>query len=235
MNHFRPLACLLSLLIFCSAAFGQAASSVQLGARRVALPPPDGFVEIISRYRSAVDRLRATEDPGNEILSISVPDSFTKQLDASQDIDLEFYTKISISKTYKAANISPEFYASVVKEMEKNFSTYFSPDSALMKDVEKNSSKGLTELLGEKVTVNIGGTTPLGFFEKSENVFSAMLLINLEVYGRKLAILGTLSLVRVNQRLIFVYAYKLAPKADDVKVMGDFAKKWTAKILSANK
>lgn len=240
MKHdhlFPSLLSLFSLLIIAVSVHSQTAGPnvVQLGARKLTLPPPDGFVEVLNRYKGVTDRLKATEDPGNEILSIAVPESFTKNLDVSQDIDLEFYTKISVSKSSKATDTSPEFYAAVVKEMEKNFSTYFSPDSAVMKDMEKNSSKGLTELLGEKVTVNVGGTTPLGFFEKTDNVFSSMLLVNLEVYGRKLAILGTLSLVRVNQKLIFVYTYKMSPKAEDVKTLGDFAKKWTAKILTANK
>jgi hypothetical protein len=77
--------------------------------------------------------------------------------------------------------------------------------------------------------------TNLGFFEKSQNVFSCMMMVNLELNERKVTILGTLSLVNIGKRLIYVYAYKMAPKGEDVAMLRDFTRNWTAAITAANK
>ncbi len=226
-------------LVLASALFAQspsaAADTYQLGDRKVRIPAPDGFAEITSQFTKVAARSRATEDPGNEMIAMHVPDTFIAKLKISEEIDLGFYTKVSIYKQAKAVDLTPDVYSGVVAEIEKQFGSFIDPNGPIMKSVEKNSGKGLTELLGKETTVNISGSTNLGFFEKSEKVFSGMALVNLEVYGRKVSVLGTLSILNVNRRLVFVYAYKTDPGADDVRTLRDFTKNWTANITAANK
>lgn len=207
----------------------------QLGSRRVRIPPPAGFVEISKQFDRVAARLNATEDPGNDMLAIHVPKTFVANLTASQDIDLVFYTKVSISKKARTADSTPAQFQAVVAEFEKSFNTYMDPDGQLMKNIERNSSKGLTEIYGKNTNVGFSEMSNLGFFEKTQNVFSGMIMANLEINDRKLTILGTLSLVNVANRLIFVYAYKMDPKGEDVAMLRDFTKNWTADIVAANK
>lgn len=206
-----------------------------LGNRKVRIPAPDGFTEISARFDLIAGRFRATEDPGNDFLGVHVPEPFVSKLKASQDIDLEFYTKISISKRARSIDLTPELFAGVVSHAEKNTESYLDPNGPLMKRLEANAGKGLTELFGKEVGVDVTGQRSLGVFEKSNKVFSEMIMLNMELYGRKITTLYSSSFVYVNRRLIFVFVYKMAPKTDDVRMLRDFTKKWTAKIIAANK
>ena len=206
-----------------------------MGGRQVRIPVPDGFANVTSKFTTVAARMRATEDPGVELLGVAVPDTFIPKLEISQMIDLEFYAKLSVNKNLRSMDITPGMYATLVSSVEKTLGESMNPGSSLLERVEKNSEKGLTEVLGEKPDLNFAGMKYLGFTEKSERVFTGMMLANVELNTRKLKILGTLSIIHVRQRVITVAVYRMAPTENSVKELTDFTKKWTAKIVAANK
>lgn len=212
-----------------------ATDTYDLGSRKVKIPTPDGFINATSQFPSVTARIRATEDPGNDLLAVTVPESFVPKLKISEDIDLEFYAKVSVSKRARAIDITKDNFAALIASFEKNFGAYIEPGGPLMTSVEKNSEKGLTELLGKDTPISINETKYLGVIEKSDDVFSGMMLVSFEMYGRKMTTLGTLAFLRVNQRLVFVYAYRMSPSGNSVKELTQLTKKWTAKIIAANK
>ena len=208
--------------------------SYEMGSRTLRLPGPERFVEISSQFPFVSQRLRSTEDPKNEALAIHVPESFVPKLKISEAIDLEFYTKISVNRQIKSIDVAPSDYAAVIATLEKQCGTYIDPKGSVMQNVESNSRKGLSDVYSEPTQVSINGVTNLGFFEKTRNVFSGMMLVNLEVGGRKMTTLGTFSVLHVNQRIVFVYVYKMRPTDSDTAMITDFTKKWTARIVAAN-
>jgi hypothetical protein len=195
---------------------------------------PDGFTEISSNFAIVAARIRATEGPGNDFLSLGVPKTFLPKLEINQDIDLEFYTKVSAVTSLRSMDVTPANFAQFAA-LEKNFGSFIDPDSTVMKNAERSSTKGLTELRGKDTPVDINGTTNLGFIEKSPRVFTGMMLMNLEIYGRKITTLITMSMVHVNDRLVTVSVYRMAPDQNSIRELTDFTKKWTAKIIAANK
>ena len=205
------------------------------GNRIVRVPMPDGFAEITSQFPTLAARFRATEGSGNDLLSFGVPKTFIPKLQINEDIDLEFYTKASAVTRLRSMDVTPANFAELAATLEKNFGSFIDPDGAVMKNAEKNSTKGLTELLGRDTPVDINGTTNLGFIEKSPKVFSGMLLMNFEIYGRKMTTLGTMSILHVNNRLVSVSVYRMMPDQNSIRELTDFTKKWTAKIVAANK
>ena len=207
----------------------------QLGNRKLWIPYPDGYTDITSKFTHVTARMRATEAPGTDLVALHVPETFVPKLRASEDIDLQFYTKVSINQRVKNTDISPEFFAAAVADLEKNFGTYIDPNGPLVQSSEKRAGQGLTDLLGNETTVNVSGIKNLGFIEKSDKVFTGLMLINLEVYGRQITTLGTFSLLHINQRAVVVAAYRMAPTANSIRELTDFTKKWTAKIVAANK
>jgi hypothetical protein len=78
----------------------------------------------------------------------------------------------------------------------------------------------------------------LGEFDTRPNVYSVMLLMNFKTkIGDKeasLPILGGLSYVRINQRLVYVYTYRKYKAGADVQILQDFTKEWIGQILAAN-
>jgi hypothetical protein len=214
--------------------WGQTSDKYQFGDRRITIPAPDGFTNVVGRFAHVTKRMNATESPGNDLLAVHVPETFVPKLQASEEIDLEFYTKASAINRIRAADVSAELYKAVVADLEKNFNTYLDPNGPVMTGVEKNSEKGLAAI-GNETKVEMAGTKNLGFFEKTPQVFSAMMQLNLVMYGRRLTTLGTLSAMHIKGRFITVATYKMNPTDRDAKMLADFAKKWTAKIIAANK
>lgn len=216
--------------------YGQSASDTyQIGGTVVRVPAPEGFVEISKTFETVGARMRATEGGTNELLAVYVPKTFLPRLRETQDIDLEFYAKLSVNQAAKNLDATKTIFDGIVASLEKNFDTYLDPNGPLMKRLETTSEKNLSALLGTDPNLKFTGMKPLGFFEKSDRVFSGIMVIDLEIYGRKVSTLGTISVVNVGKRLIFVATYKMFPTAVDVPVLRDFAKKWTTAIAAANK
>jgi len=227
---------ILALLILTCALFSsaQTADKYQFGDRVISIPAPDGFTNIIGRFPKVTARFNATEDPANVALASHVPESFIAKLEESENIDLEFYTKVSASKHLRSTPVSLEHYKEVVRDLEKNFDTYMDPDGEVIRKVEKNSEKGLAAI-GTKASINTTSTKNLGFFEKNEHVFSAMSVYVANVSGRMVTTLGTLSVVYVKDRLLFVYVYQMFPDEYAPKDVVAFTRRYTARIIAANK
>ena len=212
-----------------------ASETFQLGSRTVKIPAPEGFTEVSSRFDRVAARLIATEDPANDTLTSHVSNSMIPKLETTQDRDLEFYTKVSVSKRARTVDLTPAMFGSVVSAFEKNMDTYLDPNGSLLKRVEGNTGKSLSDLWGKDVNVQLNQPKHLGFFDKGENVLSSMMFVNVALNDKKYSIISTTSLLNINQRLVFVYAYKMNPAETDVEMLRTFTKNWTAAILAANK
>jgi hypothetical protein len=231
---------LLVLIAFCSAPmlYGQTRSNkpadvYQLGDQQVHVPPPDGFVEVSNTFQKVEARMRAA-DATNETLGVFVPETFVPRLRQSQDIDLDLYAKLAIMPLARNTTITKAQFDGIVAELEKNFDTYMDPNGPTMKNLQRNSSKDLSNLYGVDTSVGFTGTKNLGFFDKNDNVFSAMALSAIKLNERKLNVLLTFSLVNTGKRLLFVYMYKQSPTGDDVAKLRDLTKKWTSSIIADN-
>ena len=225
---------LLALLILSCALISSAQDKYQFGNRTISIPAPDGFTNVIGRFPKVTARFNATEDPDLVTLASHVPESFISKLEESENIDLELYTKVSSGKRFRSTPSTLEYYKSVVHDLEKNFDTYLDPDGDAVKKVEANYKKGLAGM-GTKANIRTTSTKNLGFFEKNENVFSAMSVSAANVSGRMVTTLTTTSLVRVKDRLLFVYVYRMFPDEYSIKDLTAFTRKYTSKIIAANK
>jgi hypothetical protein len=228
-------------LLFAVNSFSQQASvessveTFQFGARPVKIPAPEGFAQIRTKFPTIMARLAATEDPAQELLTSHIAKALFPKYEANQEQDLDVYTKVAVNKAIKNMDITAEFFTQVRNAMEQQIDSLLAPNSKMLKSVEGNIGKGLSELWGTDTSVKVNEPRNLGFFDKSETTMSSLIFINFDMNGRKFSTLGTISMVRVNQRLVSVYAYKMHPKSEDVDWLRNFAKTWTAAIVAANK
>jgi hypothetical protein len=227
-------------LLFATVAFSQAAAqkasdSFQLGTKTVRILAPATVTEIFSRFDHISARLIATEDPGLETLTVHLPTNSLAKYEADQRQSLDFYTKVSVGRNLKTTDVTPEFFAAVVASTEEQLKTLGDPNDPLLKKIEGNTSKGLSELLGKETTIKINQPKSLGAFDGGPNLYSTLLFVNVDTNGQKHSTLITISFVRINQRMVNIYCYKTNPTQADVAMLTTFAKKWTAGILAANK
>jgi len=176
----------------------------------------------------------ATEDPGNEPLATHFPVSVIPQFEANQDHDLEFYTKVSISKRARTTDLTPEAFWQIQSSVDREIGALFGAEGTLRNRIEGNAGKGLSALWDNQTSVRIDLPLNLGVFDRGERVISSMVFLKYEVNAKKCSMLATMSFLSVNQRLLFVYAYKTNWVKEDIEMLRDFTKKWTAAIIAAN-
>ncbi|MEP7149666.1 MAG: hypothetical protein ABI857_12370, partial [Acidobacteriota bacterium] len=73
----------------------------QFGDRAIYVPAPDGFTNVVGRFSRVTARMSATEGAGSDMLAVHVPETFIPRLQASEEIDLGSYTKVSAIKSVR--------------------------------------------------------------------------------------------------------------------------------------
>jgi hypothetical protein len=208
------------------------AVSVELGSRTVRIPAPDRFTDSLLHFPRIAARLMAAESPMNEVLAVHVTDEIVPVLKDRQDPDLPFYTKASVLKEFKNIDVEAAEFQSLAADFEK-----LSPGS--LQSIAKNAEQGTGERLnhhwGTETSLRIGETRMLGYFDKQPQSISSLFIMNAEMFNRKLLILGSMSLVYVNKRVLFLYVFRVPDSADDQSMVTSVTRSWTAKTIAANK
>jgi len=205
-----------------------------VGGRKVKIPTPEGFSDGL-RFERYAALISATEYPDLETLASHVFDVTAQKLEKGASPPLEFYTKVSVDKRFKTTDQTPELFTATVATLEKNFDTYIDPNGPIVKSMVKGVDKGLTSDAGREAKFDISQPQRLGYFEKSERVFSAMMMNQVKAFGRQKTMLVSISLINVNRRLLYVYVYKVYSSEADIQLVTDTTKKWTSAIVAANK
>ncbi len=205
--------------------------SIELGGRSIRIPCPDNFTDTTALFPRIAARLIASESPLNDVLAVHVTDDILPQLKNGYEPDLPFFTKVSVLKQLKGVDVEQLEFQALAAEFEKQ-----SPGmlQSAVRSNEKVSDDRLSKHWGTKTNLKIGETISLGHFDKQPRSISSMFLMNLEIFDRKMIVLGSMSLVNVNKRLLFVYVFRIPTSDNDEEIVTNFTKAWTAKIVSAN-
>ena len=205
--------------------------SIDLGGRSIRIPAPDNFTDTMVLFPHIAGRLIASESPLNEVVAVHVTDEILPRLRDREDLDLPFYTKVSVLKQLKSADIELSEFQLLAAEFEKQ-----SPGmlQSIVKSGEKGTGERLSQHWGGETNLKIGETRTLGYFDKQLHSISSMFLMNLEIFDRPMLILGSMSLVHVNKRLLFVYVFRITSSGKDQDLVAEFTKAWTSKIIAAN-
>jgi len=189
----------------------------------VRIPPPEGFTEAYSRSAPLATRFIMTEDEANEVLTGHLPDAMMAQLKTAEDAEWNFYTKVSVNRSLKAVDATQKIFDGVVTVLEQQTGGLLDPNGPIIKKAEKETGLVIKE------------PKYLGSFEKGPNVFSLMMIMNIESQGKPYTVLVTVSFLSVNSRFINAYVARSGSTKADVETLRDFTKKWTASIIAANK
>jgi hypothetical protein len=202
------------------------------------IPAPDGFEEAASQFEQVNGPMRATEDPGNDMLAVHLAKEDCERLRHGQFGAFNFYTKVSVRRALRASEYSEQQFASLISEFRKNGSSVLDINSARLKAAVERLDKTLSELSNSDARLEMSQPVPLGEMDTRPNVYSTLLSINYtyEDKGqrRQRPVLGGLTFMRLNQRLIYVYTYRSYNAKADIEIIQDFTKKWITKILAAN-
>jgi hypothetical protein len=210
----------------------------QLGDQATRIPAPAGFEEAASQFEKIKKHFTATEAPDNDMLAVHLPRADCERLRAGEFGPFDFYTKISIRRAIRDEKYSSARFADLVEAFRKSGSQILDINGPTMKGIVERLDKSLTELSQQSAEIDLSQPVNLGEFDTRPNVYSVMLLMNFKTkIGDETAnvpVLGGLSYVRINQRLVYVYTYRKYKAAADVQTLRDFTKEWIGQILAAN-
>jgi hypothetical protein len=213
-------------------------TTVRLGTQLTKIPAPIGFEEAASQFENIKSYFASSEDPGNDVLAVHMPQADCNKLRAGAFGPFNFYTKISIRKANRELAYSADRFAGLVAEFRKSGAKYLDVNSPLMKAAIARLGKGASELNQEETQINLGQPVNLGEFDTRANVYSTMLLLYVKTQSAdselSVPILGGLSYVRVGQRLVYIYTYRKFESENDLAMLRDFTKGWIGQILAAN-
>lgn len=231
---------LASIFLLAAAAAGQpfpreyrsvSAASLDLGTRSVRIPVPDRFTDSMLHFPRVASRLMAAESPANEVLAVHVADEMVSVLKEGQERDLTFYTKVSVLRELKNAEIEPAEFLSLVSDFER-----LAPGAleTVAKNAERGASQRLSDFWGSEAGLKVGETRMLGYFGKQRQAISSLFVMNAEIFDRKILILGSMSLIHVNKRVLFMYVFRVPTGRGDKELVSDLTNSWIAKTIAAN-
>ncbi len=207
----------------------------RLGSRTVHIPAPEGFFDTFPHFDRVTGYFIAAETPSNNTLAAYVPNDTLPQLKAGIASPLIAYAKISVSREAITLDATPQLFANVVSDLEKRYAAPIAADSTITPPVAENAAKWLAANSSKDSTPELKTAINLGHFQKTDNVFSAMMIMKLEAFSDPRPYLASVSLLNVNNRLIYVYAYRQITSDKDADVLSELTKTWTAAIVAANR
>lgn len=207
-------------------------NSFTLGTTQIRIPTPDGFAPVSSQFPRVFGRFTATESAENIVLEVHVEDRLLNDLIRNEDVDLAFYTKVSAPRD--AGVVNQQEFAALIKQLESQIGGFFDPKNPQLAATTKNIRKGLSQHNREDSGFDLKATKDLGAFERQPNLFSHMVLLNVESRKGTIPLLATSSIMLLNGRLVFVSTYRRLTEVMDAESLRDFAKTWTAEIVAAN-
>lgn len=203
-----------------------------LGGKLVKIPAPANFAETMSRYPQIAGRLIASESPLNDVLAAHIDAATLPMLNDGGEPDIPYYTKVSVPKHLRSADVSLADFRALAAELKRQ------PPLALQATLKKDESEAdarLSGFWGMAANMKVGETRTIGHFNEQDRVISSLFVTNSEAFGRRFAIIGSMSLVLVNDRLIFLYVFRTTTDPRDQEDVIGLTKSWTARTIEANR
>jgi hypothetical protein len=214
------------------------ALKLRLGAVTVELPTPAGFDEAASRFERVKTFFSATEDPNNEMLAVHLPLADVARLERNEQPEMNFYTKVSVSRRSKETSFDASQLADLISVFEKQGLKLLDTNNPELKEKMRRAEDAANDL-NKDSTLKMSAPEYLGEFDRTPNTFGVMIMarVSIESGGqtKQVLMLCAASFVMVRSRLIYVYAYRRYDSEADLTTLKDFARKWSAQIVAANR
>ncbi len=216
-----------------------ASNTFQMGNKQIVIPAPSGFTEAASQIQVIKDRFTVTEAASNDLLAVHIPNGDYQLFKKGEFADLTFYTKVSVSKRLRNETASEANFVSFVEAFKKYFPAYSDPKGSVMKKTLTRISENLSSLNQEKTTVIIDKPHNLGEIVNERNSFGVIILSQVTTKigdaEEVRTLLSGISVIRVREKIIFVYTYKDYKNEQDITDLKIFSSNWLKQLAAANK
>lgn len=212
---------------------------IPLGARSVALPTPAGFVEATTSAPAIKSFFAKNEAPGLDLLEAHIPASVLDEIEQGSFSRLKFYTKVSIPTAARNVDFSSEDFAQMISTVEEQSNHVLDMNSPHMRATMRKLQDNISESTNGTAKIDISQAISLGRLRKTPNLFSHMLVLSLteQIAGerKQVRMLCASSIVRLNNRLLFIHAYRTYETENDIVALRDFSETWLKEITAVNR
>jgi hypothetical protein len=207
----------------------------KLGAQTVLIPAPDDFSDTMISHPKISGLITATESPSNETLAVHVANDLLSRMKKDDLPDLPFYTKVSVSRQLRELELNEKDFQTVVAGVKSAAPDILDENGPLFKKNQDGTREGLKKHLGYDTDFTMSEPKMIGYFDDKPNIFSALIIMNVSTGKEKTPLACSMSLVLINKKVVFLYAYRVVSSDHDLTIIRDFTKAWTAKTAAANK
>ena len=205
----------------------------------VELPAPEGYEEVSQQWENIKTAFASMVPAQGDLLGAYLQVSDCDLIRNRQIPLMPSWLMINIFREARTHVSDPAEFARVVAYARHDTESLLDPKKKDMKEQFARVDKFLTDVYSKDVKLDLSKPKVLGEFDSRPNVYSALLLLKLNVQmdGKEVEhppMLGTMSMVLVKQRIITVLAYKKIESKDDAEKLTKLTTNWINAILAAN-
>lgn len=204
-------------------------TTFRIGLKTITIPPPSpDLTETGPDYRVLLQTLVPTNN--RLVAAFLTPDDFT-QIRSSTAASLSQYALVQTARRAEFADITPEIF----KQVDSSLATQFEAAvNASLKDHQDEINRRL-KALGQDKTVTLDKPLMLGSLFSKPDASGYGQIVPVTVNDTTKKIVVGMTLLRVRERMLFLFLYTPYKDEDTVKSVRATSEKWADAVLAANK
>jgi hypothetical protein len=215
------------------------AHAANVGATRLELPVPDGFVDpstTVPALKTLGERLTPNT---NRLLAIFVAEADAKLAARNEPPPLKRYFMVQTWRQMETAKMSIADFDQVKSLMRQQYQSLLAEHSAAAQSHLDTAARTIGQEAGiDKLSLKLGELQGLEIFDERASSISllAMSLMSVQANDKTLQrpMAMGITTARIKGKLIYFYAYSVYESAQDLDWIRTVTKDWLPKAASAN-
>jgi hypothetical protein len=211
---------------------------VKIGSSRVRLVPPEGYIDCSGENDPVRNFAENFCPPANRLLGVFGSEEFRRSALAGEAPPMFDYALVEVSRGLIWRDATTADFAEASNSLKREQKTLFCRAEPELKAAINRLNRSLQEATGENVSLNLGQPVSLGVFDESSRHISILMLMRMQLNSRGKSdsskVAATISLIHVNGKVIFAYAYRAYTGEPSVTKLKAFTTDWITKLAKAN-
>jgi hypothetical protein len=205
--------------------------TVKAGGTPIAIPPPTTEMsEVGYDNREFMEVFVA---PNNRLIAAFVlTNDLPKLTSGSDNLMMSRYAMVQVPRRGEYMDCGASDFKEVTDGAKEEFGNIM---SSSMAEAEEEFNRRMKSLDLEEATVSLGKPIQLGCLFSKQDAYGFGMIMPLSMGGENMKMGMGGALMRVKQRLLFVYLYSEYKDEDTVKWLRKTTEAWADAILKANK
>lgn len=200
------------------------------GKKSFVIPPPTSDLnEIGSDYRVLLETFVPSS---NRLIAGFVLQDELPGLLSGEKKSLSRYAMVQVPRQAEFVDVDPENFKTVAASVAEQFNTNL--DTAT-KGQEEDLNRRLKAMNADAAAITFDKPVPLGSLFSKPDAYGFGLMVPVAAKGVTLKVAMGLTVLRVQNRILFIYLYSAYKDEDTVHWLQKTSEQWTDAILAANK